>query len=156
MVPTTVKAFIDMLSEVSPPGGPQLPSLKKLILVDIALTTSRVYYLRDMLIKRIKQGVPLEVLDLRTCFAHSRAIQLLKKIVVEVQEPPPARRPMRPMKTTEPIGYRFNRHVKGPWSLRDRYTYYEDEEYEEEYGYEVNDEDDDDDEVGEYRDYDDY
>ena len=40
-----------------------------------------------MLIERVEQGVPLEVLDLRTCFAADRAIQLLKEIVVEVQEP---------------------------------------------------------------------
>lgn len=44
-------------------------------------------HLRDMLIKRVEQGVPLEVLDLRTCIAANRVIQLLAEIVIEVQGP---------------------------------------------------------------------
>ena len=43
--------------------------------------------LRDILIERVEQGVPLEYLDLRTCLAAYRAIQLLAEIVVDVKEP---------------------------------------------------------------------
>lgn len=63
LVFNTVKAFIDMLTDDAPPDGSRLPSLTKLILVDVMLTVPRTYYLRDMLIKRVEQGVPLEVLD---------------------------------------------------------------------------------------------
>ena len=45
------------------------------------------YHLGDMLIKRVEQGVPLEVLDLRTCVAADRAIRSFSEIVVDVQEP---------------------------------------------------------------------
>jgi hypothetical protein len=43
-----------------------------------------------MLMKRVEQGVPLEVLDLRTCVAADRATQLFREVVVDVQEPLPA------------------------------------------------------------------
>jgi hypothetical protein len=90
LVPTAVKAFRDMLAEDAPPDGPRLPSLTKLILVHVTLTTDRAHHLRDMLIGRVEQGVPMEVLDLRTCVAADRAVQLLTEIVVDVQEPPAA------------------------------------------------------------------
>jgi hypothetical protein len=88
LVPNAVKAFRDMLAEDAPADGPRLPSLTKLILVDVTLTTVRTHYLRDMLIERVEQGVPLEALDLCTCFAADRVIQLLTEIVVDVLEPP--------------------------------------------------------------------
>ena len=43
--------------------------------------------LGDMLIERVEQGVPLEVLDLLKCTAPAHAIQLLREIVVDVKEP---------------------------------------------------------------------
>jgi len=87
LVTTSVRAFGEMLAEDTPPGGPRLPSLTKLILLDVTLTALRTCHLRDMLIKRVEQGAPLEVLDLRTCIAADRAIQFLAEIVVDVQEP---------------------------------------------------------------------
>jgi hypothetical protein len=87
LVPTAVKAFRDILAEDAPSGGPRLPTLTKLILVDVTLTAARTYHLWDMLIKRGEQGVPLEVLDLRLCSAADRAIQLFKEIVADVQVP---------------------------------------------------------------------
>jgi hypothetical protein len=87
LVPTAVKAFRDVLAEDSPPDGPRLPSLTKIILVDVTLTAARTYHLRDMLISRVEQGVPLEVLNLRTCVAADLAIELLEEIVVDVLEP---------------------------------------------------------------------
>jgi hypothetical protein len=66
LFPTAVVAFMEMLSEaeVVSPHLPLLPSLTKLILVDDQLTVSRTYHLRDVLIKRVEQGVPIETLDL--------------------------------------------------------------------------------------------
>jgi hypothetical protein len=87
LVPSSAGAFAEMLAEDIPPGGPRLPSLTKLILLDVKLTAIRTFHLRDMLIKRVEQGVPLEYLDLGTCTAANRAIQLLAEIVVDVQEP---------------------------------------------------------------------
>jgi len=40
-----------------------------------------------MLRKRVEQGAVLETLDLRTCIAAERAIQLLTEIVRDVQGP---------------------------------------------------------------------
>jgi hypothetical protein len=91
LVPTSVGAFGEMLAEDIPPDDPRLPSLTRLILFEVTLTALRTYHLRDMLIKRVEQGVPLEVLDLRTCVAADRAIQFLAEIVVDVQEPLDAR-----------------------------------------------------------------
>jgi hypothetical protein len=87
LVPTAVKGFRDMLAEDAPLDGPRLPSLTKLILTDITWTDARTYHLRDMLIERVEQGVPLEVLDLRTCIDVDWAATLFKEIVVDVQEP---------------------------------------------------------------------
>jgi len=66
---------------------PLLPSLTNLVLVDIALSARRTLRLCDALIKRVEQGIPLETLDLRTCFATSRAIELLSEVVVDVLGP---------------------------------------------------------------------
>ena len=87
LVPASIKAFRDMLAEDAPPDGPRLPLLTKLTLVDVTLTAHRAFHLRDMLMERVEQGVPLEILDLRACLAADRAIELLREIVVDVQEP---------------------------------------------------------------------
>jgi hypothetical protein len=84
----SVKPFRQMLAEDTPPGGPlRLPSLTKIIIDDISLTALRTYHLRDMLNKRKEQGAPLQTLDLRTCVASERAIQLLAEIVGDVKGP---------------------------------------------------------------------
>jgi hypothetical protein len=89
LVPTAVGAFRSMLVEDIPldSDGPRLPMLTKLILLKVRLTASRTFRMRDMLIERVEQGVPLEYLDLRSCVAANRTIQLLAEIVVDVQEP---------------------------------------------------------------------
>ena len=92
LAPSAVKAFRDMLAEDIPPDGPRLPSLTKLIVIHVILTAPRTLSFRDMLIERAEQGVPLDVLDLRTCTAPEHIIQLLREIVVDVKEP--ARDPM--------------------------------------------------------------
>jgi len=87
LAPSAVKAFRETLAEESPPNGPRFPRLSKLILVKVALTALRTYRLHDILRKRLEQGTPLEVLDLRTCIATERATQLLAEIVGDVQCP---------------------------------------------------------------------
>ena len=87
LVCTALKSFREMLVEDPPPNGPLLPSLTKLNLLDVSLAVKRTYHLRDMLIERVEQGVPLEVLDLSTCLGADRAVQLFEEIVVDVQRP---------------------------------------------------------------------
>ena len=87
LVPTTYLAFRDMLVEDAPSDGPRLPLLTKLTLIDDdTLTELKVSHLRDMLIERVEQGVPLEVLNLSTCVAADSSIQLLREIVVDVHD----------------------------------------------------------------------
>ncbi|KAN0139354.1 hypothetical protein V8E53_002855 [Lactarius tabidus] len=68
---------------------PLLPLLTYLELIDIELKDSepRTGWLCEMLMKRVEQGVPLEVLDVRTCAATSLAVQQLSEIVVDVLVP---------------------------------------------------------------------
>ena len=87
LVPTSVGAFLEMLVEDAPLDGPRLPSLTRLSLLYVRLTSLRAYHIEEVLIERVEQGVPLEDLDLRTCVTADYAIQFLSEIVVDVQEP---------------------------------------------------------------------
>ena len=67
--------------------SPLLPSLTKLVLVNILFRARRTLRLCDALMKRVEQGVPLETLDLRTSIATSHAVGLLGEILVDVLGP---------------------------------------------------------------------
>ncbi|KAF8257862.1 hypothetical protein EI94DRAFT_1756478 [Lactarius quietus] len=85
---SAARGFTKMLLEDN--GGrelPLLPSLTKLILVRTGLSARRTFRLCDVLMKRVEQGVPLQVLDIHACFATSRAVKLLSEIVVDVLGP---------------------------------------------------------------------
>ena len=82
------RGFIEMLLQDN--GGrecPVFPSLTRLELTDNKLSARRTLHLCDTLMKRVEQGVPLEVLDVRTCTVTGLAIQLLSEIVVDVWAP---------------------------------------------------------------------
>ena len=66
---------------------PLFPLLARFELIDGALSARSTRLLCDMLMKRVEQGVPLEVLDLRSCTATGPAIRLLSEIVVDVRGP---------------------------------------------------------------------
>jgi hypothetical protein len=91
LTPGVATRFTDWL--LADRGGredPLLPSLKELVLVDAQLDEHRTPGLCDALMKRVGQGVPLEMLDLRTCSpdpANPGAVQLLSEIVVDVRGP---------------------------------------------------------------------
>ena len=87
LVPPAVKGFREMLGENTTHNGPRLPSLTKLIIVEVMLNALRTFDLQDMLIERVEQGVPLEALDLSMCYGVDRAIKLLREIVVDVRRP---------------------------------------------------------------------
>ena len=77
-----------MLEEDVPPNGlPQLPQLTKLIICKYSLNKLNTYHVRGMLVKRKEHGVPLEVLDVRTCEGSEHAMQLLSESVGNVQRP---------------------------------------------------------------------
>jgi len=80
--------FIKMLlQDISGHESPLLPSLTTLVLIDVALNSRRTQRLCDALMKRVEQGVPLEMLDLRTCRATTCTVRLLSEIVVDVCGP---------------------------------------------------------------------
>jgi hypothetical protein len=86
-----ISRFLDWLR--ADEGGcenPLLPSLKELVLVECFLDESQTLCLCDALMKRVEQGVPLEMLDLRTCDldqSYPAAVRLLSEIVVDVLGP---------------------------------------------------------------------
>ncbi|KAI9453568.1 hypothetical protein BJY52DRAFT_1214106 [Lactarius psammicola] len=98
LAPYAARGFREMLLEDN--GGcesPLLPSLTKLVLGDVILVDTALadsilsarwaLRLRDALMKRVEQGVPLETLDLRACLATSGAVELLSEIVADVLGP---------------------------------------------------------------------
>ncbi len=85
---TIASGFVEML--LADEGGrecPLLPSLIKLVLDRTRLSGRRTLRFCDAFMKRAEQGVPLETLDLSTCLASSRAVQLLREIVADVWGP---------------------------------------------------------------------
>jgi hypothetical protein len=71
---------------------PLLPSLTELVVVDISLYALSILPLYDALMKRVEQGVPLEMLDLRMCPPDPKRplsctgdwLRSLREIVVDV------------------------------------------------------------------------
>ena len=86
LFPTAVPEFRGMLKD-APCGGPLLPSLEELVLVDVFLDAAKVYYLYDLLIDLVELEIPIRTLDLRLCTVTDRAIKLLSEIVADVQGP---------------------------------------------------------------------
>ena len=85
---TTAGGFWEMLAEDIPldSDSPQLPMLTKLILCNVELSSKAIRQMRDTLIKRVEQGVPLENLDLSKSPAGKYAVKILSEIVVDVQK----------------------------------------------------------------------
>jgi hypothetical protein len=89
LAPPAARGFREMLLQEDNGGrqSPLLPSLKNLVLFDAVLSARRILLLRNALVKRVEQGVPLETLDLRMCLATPRVLELLSEIVFEVLGP---------------------------------------------------------------------
>ena len=91
LAPRSARGFLEiLLQDDGGRGRPLLPSLTYLRLGENSFFSGRRFFcLRDTLMKRVEQGVPLEVLDLRTCFALSPVVvRRLSEIVVNVWGPP--------------------------------------------------------------------
>ena len=91
LAPPAAHGFIEMLLEDN--GGrerPVLPSLIELVVVNLSFYSHSLPLLCDALMKRVEQGVPLEMLDLRLLSPHGRAadwLRSLSEIVVDVLGP---------------------------------------------------------------------
>ena len=88
--PLAARGFREMiLQDKCGHENPLFPSLTNLALYENTLAVPRALRLRDALMKRVDQGLPLETLELRSCYAtgyvvNSVAFQLLSEIVVDV------------------------------------------------------------------------
>ena len=74
---------------------PVLPSLRELVVDRATSDGLSELPIFDTLTKRVEQGVPLDMLDLRTCqytWDTDDAVQLFRKIVVNVLRPVPSER----------------------------------------------------------------
>jgi hypothetical protein len=88
LAPLAARGLREMILEDN--GGrecPLLPSLTSIHLLENTLTVHRTLRLRDALMKRVKQGVLVEELDLHTCNATSYAVQRLSEVVACVRSP---------------------------------------------------------------------
>ncbi|KAH9010863.1 hypothetical protein EDB84DRAFT_1406207 [Lactarius hengduanensis] len=86
---STERGFIKMLLEENEGGeSPLLPSLTGLVVVHTRVNDYWTLRLCDALTRRVEQGVPLEVLDLRmSILRFPPTVQLLSEIVVDVLGP---------------------------------------------------------------------
>ncbi len=89
LAPPIERGFIEMLlGDNGACESPLFPSLTELVVVSVRLYEPWTLRLRDALMKRVEQGVPLEMLDLRGCDPDSpAAVPLLSDIVVDVLGP---------------------------------------------------------------------
>ncbi|KAH9161214.1 hypothetical protein EDB89DRAFT_755144 [Lactarius sanguifluus] len=87
LAPQAARGLREMFLEDSGNANLLLPSLRKLVLINTALSAWRTLRLRDAFMKRVEQGVPLVMLNLHTCPATSRAVELLREIVGDVWGP---------------------------------------------------------------------
>ena len=88
LAPVALRGFIKALLEDC--KNPLLPSLTELALAETTLDKHETLCLRDVLMKRMEQGVPLKTLDLRMCSRDPYnlvAVQLLSETAVDILRP---------------------------------------------------------------------
>ena len=88
LAPIALRGFIMALLEDC--KNPLLPSLTELALSETTLDEHQTLCLRDVLMKRMEQGVPLETLDLCMCRRDPYnlvAVQLLSEIAIDILRP---------------------------------------------------------------------
>ena len=106
--------FIQTLLEDD--GGrerPLLPSLTDITVVDASLYELSILY--DALMKRVEQGVPVEMLDLSLCFSSNTKpwLQSLTELVVDVLGPEESREELEQMKSM------WETVARGPFGIVD-------------------------------------
>ena len=88
LAPIPLPGFLEALLEDC--KNPLLPSLTELALAETTLDADQTISLRDALMKRVEQGVPLKTLDLRMCRRgpyNPVAVQLLSEIAIDIIRP---------------------------------------------------------------------
>ena len=96
---TNLTPFSRALTEDGPLESPLFPSLKKLFITGPSLTTDIAVLVRNMLLARTKQGVPIQTLDLSECAAPKGSMRYFKKFVTDLREPV---RPRGPQELVRP------------------------------------------------------
>ena len=96
---TNLTPFSRVLAEDGPLKSPLFPSLTKLSITGTSLTTDVAVLVRNMLLARTKQGVPIQTLDLSECAVPKGSMRYLKKSVTDLQEPV---RPCGPQELVQP------------------------------------------------------
>lgn len=96
---TNLPPFSRALTEDGPLKNPLFPSLTKLFITGTSLTTDIAVLVRDMLLARTKQGVPIPTLDLSECAVPKGSMRYFKKFVTERREPV---RPCGPQELVRP------------------------------------------------------
>ena len=134
LAPHTVHGFIDMLLEDNGERErPLLPSLKELVVVYPSLFALSFLPLCDALMRRVEQGVPVDMLDLRMCFAHEDGrsddwLRSLSEVVVDV---------LGPEKTFD---FKARDQMKSMWDAVARGPFADDDDYREDnHSYSVSD-----------------
>jgi hypothetical protein len=87
---STLRSIMGILTSIVPPRlpeGPLLPSLTKLIITGSPLDEHMAKGLRDMLLRRIEQGVPIQTLDLSECGVVRSAVQFFRDIITVLWDP---------------------------------------------------------------------
>jgi hypothetical protein len=84
---STLCFFTSTLTGNVPPDGPLLPSLTKLIITGSPLDVHTAKGLRDMLLTRMEQGVPIQTLDLSECGVVRGAVQFFHDIITVLWDP---------------------------------------------------------------------
>jgi hypothetical protein len=93
LAPPAAHGFIEMILENNGEcEKPLLPSLTQLVMVHFSLSSLSLLPLHDALMKRVKEGVPVKVLDLHMCRPHPDNpaedwLQSLSEIGVDVLRP---------------------------------------------------------------------
>ena len=90
-----------------------LPSLTKITVVDASLYELSILY--DALMKRVEQGVPVDILDLSMCFSSNTQpwLQSLTELVVDILGPEESREELEQMKSM------WETVARGPFGIVD-------------------------------------
>lgn len=84
---TNLTPFLRALIEEGHLKSPLFPSLTKLFITGSSLTTDIAILVRDMLLVRTKQGVPIQTVDLSKCVVAKGSMGYFKKLVTDLREP---------------------------------------------------------------------
>lgn len=99
---TNLTPFSRALTEDGHLKSPLFPSLTKLFITGSSLTTDIAVLVRNMVLARTKQGVPIQTLDLSECVVPKGSTRYFRKLVTDLREPARPSVPQEPNTTCSP------------------------------------------------------